>query len=770
LQEAFHRPVLQATHPAHTLAGVGVTWESFAAALRQLRTSSGLTQEQLAERAGLSINAISALERGERRHPYPHTVRALASALGLDAEACSALEAAARLRERRADLPAAPGPLIGRDEEVTGIVELMASGGTRMVTLTGPAGVGKTRLALEVAGELAGRFRDGLAYVSLAPLDDPGLVVPTIAHALGARESGPNPLAHALHSHLRARNLLLVLDNFEHLQAAAPEVAGLLAAAPHLGVLVSSRSPLRIRWERVFPVAPLPLPQATELFCQRARQLAPDVSTTDPDVVSAICRRLDCLPLAIELAAARTDLLPLRALLARLDQAMKILTGGARDLPDRQQALHHALTWSYDLLSRDEQALFRQLAVFAGGWTLDAAAAVTKLDEGTVLQLHTALLDNSLIVRAEEAGEPRFGLLQTIWAYAAERLEAGGGDDQVARDRHAAYYGDLAVAAGGQLWGPAQAGWLDRLQLEHDNLRLALQRLLDSREFESFAHLSFALWPFWWIRGYHAEALRWVDRALAHKSSVSTCGRARLLFTSGSLLPAAGRSQEVAAQLDESIRLAREAEDWQTLSWALTQRGFVAVFMGRPDLATPVLDQARLVSRKPGGDLYAGALAAIGKAHTAIALGQADEADRLLSELEPQIRELGAQWILAVALNTRARAALIERGPARAEIPLREAAAILGRLQDTWALRHTLTHLADVAALRGNPQRAALLYGAAQPLMERNVSHYPVLQQLSDRCRAAAREQLGAELFTEVYQRGCDLPLDEAVALAAGQA
>jgi predicted ATPase/DNA-binding XRE family transcriptional regulator len=759
--------VLPATHTAHTLASVGVAWESFAAALRQLRIRSGLTQEQLAERAGLSTNAISALERGERRHPYPHTVRALASALGLDVESSNALEAVARSRERHAGLPAAPGPLIGRDEEVAGIVELMSLGGTRMLTLTGPAGVGKTRLALEGAGELAGRFRDGLAFVSLAPLQDSALMVPTIAHALGVRESGPTSYTQALHNYLRPRNLLLVLDNFEHLQVAAPAVAGLLGAAPHLGVLVTSRSPLRIRWERVFPVAPLPPPRAVDLFRQRAVQVAPDLSAADPDVVTAICQRLDCLPLAIELAAARTTLLPPRALLARLDQAMKILTGSVRDLPDRQQTLHHALTWSYDLLSRDEQALLRHLAVFSGGWTLAAAATVAELDEATALQLHTALLDNSLIVREEEAGEPRFGMLQTIRAYATERLEADSADDHVARDRHAAYYRDLALAAGAELWGPAQAGWLDRLQLERDNLRLALQRLLDKREFETFAHISFALWPFWWIRGYHGEALRWVTTALERGSKISTGGHARLLFTAGSLLAAAGRNQEVAAQLDESIRLARDAGDHRTLSWALTQRGFVAVFTGQFDLAGLILDQAYTAGHEHG-DPYATAMAAIGKAHTAIALGQIDAAERLLTDIELQTRKLGARWILAVALNTRGRAALMQGDPEHAEVPLREAAAILGRLQDTWAIRYTLTHLADAAALRGDPGRAALLYGAADLLMEQAVSHFPVLQQLSERCRAAATEQLGEALFTVTLQRGRALPVGDAVALAAG--
>lgn len=251
----------------------------------------------------------------------------------------------------------------------------------------------------------------------------------------------------------------------------------------------------------------------------------------------------------------------------------------------------------------------------------------------------------------------------------------------MARDRHAAYYRDLALAAGTGLWGPTQADWLDRLQLEGDNLRLALQRMLASQEFDSFARVSFALWPFWWIRGFHGDGLRWVDKALEHGTAASTGDHAKLLFTAGSLLIAAGRNQEVAARLDESIRLARAAGDQQTLSWALTQRGFAAVFTGRPDLASPLLDQACTASREHGSDPYASALAVIGKAHTSIALGQADAAHRLLAQAEQEIRDLGAQWILAVALNTRGRAALVQDDPLAAEIPLREAAAILGRLR-----------------------------------------------------------------------------------------
>jgi tetratricopeptide (TPR) repeat protein len=334
---------------------------------------------------------------------------------------------------------------------------------------------------------------------------------------------------------------------------------------------------------------------------------------------------------------------------------------------------------------------------------------VAGVDEAAATQLHAALLDNSLIIRDAQAGEPRFGMLQTIWSYAAERLTAGG-DDGAARDRHAACYRDLALAAGVQSWGPAQAGWLDRLEREKDNMRLAVQRLLDNRELQSLASVAFALWPFWWIRGHHAEALGWVDLALENRSGTSGRDRARLLFVAGSLRIAAGRNADVATQLDESIRLARDAADQHTLACALTQRGFAAVSMGQPDLAGRVLDEADAVSRSQG-DPYVEAIAAVARAHTLIAAGQARAADELLASREQETRSLGAEWILAVTLNTRGRAELLEGDAAGAEARLREAAAICGRLRDTWAIRYTITHLADGAALQGDAVRAALLYG-----------------------------------------------------------
>ena len=518
---------------------VGEAAEAFGDLLRRHRRAAGLTQEELAARAGLSARGIADLERGARRTPRRDTVALLVRALEASPEDEAALFAASRhptalmarlvrappadaagqiagavpdagdggdhpvaprtaaLEVRPHNLPARLTRLLGRDEAVRAVVALVRRADVRLVTLTGPGGIGKTRLALQVASELLDDFADGVWFVRLSRLTDPDLVLPTIAVTLGLREAGGQPIAEILRSYLRQRRLALVLDNCEHVAAAAPDVADLLETSPALTVLATSRAALRLRGEHEIPVEPLQLPPtasgpnlvraperltaypAVALFVERARAARPDfaLTTANATAVAEICVRLDGLPLAIELAAARIKLLPPAALLERLEHGLGVLVGGARDLAEWQQAMHSTLAWSEHLLTAEERVLFRRLAVFAGGCTLAAAQAVCAAPEGAeplgvdVLEGLSGLVDQSLVQQREEGGEPRFGMLHVIREYALERLEAveasaGSGpsagsppDAEALRRAHAAWVLALVERAEPELRGPEAVIW-----------------------------------------------------------------------------------------------------------------------------------------------------------------------------------------------------------------------------------------------------------------------------------------------------------------------
>jgi predicted ATPase len=469
-------------------------------------------------------------------------------------------------------LPAAVTPLVGRDQEAVAVCDLMAEG-ARLLTLTGPGGVGKSRLAVEVAGRLSQGFEDGVRFVDLTTVTAADLVAEAIAAGLGLRTSGVLPLAD-VKLYLRRRRLLLVLDNFEQVSDAAPLVAELLAEAPGLAVLVTSRMVLRLSGEHEFAVATLPVPPqgagqdsadarqyaAVRLFTERARAALTGFELTDANAgdVAEICRRVDGLPLAIELAAARVRLLPPQALLARLDDRLGLLTGGPRDLPERQRTLRTTLDWSFGLLDPPERALFPRLGVFAGTFSLAAAEAVCGDDLGAVvgsaapaspvIDALSALVDASLVRPEGPADEPRFRLLDTIREYALERLH-GSADWRDAHDRHAAYFAAIAEPAEPELSDPGQLAWMNRLEAEHDNLSSAMSWLVNQDRVEQVLRMGWATWKYWWLGGHVADLVPMEDKLVAGSENFPPHQRARALSAAGYglLARAATRSQKSCA-------------------------------------------------------------------------------------------------------------------------------------------------------------------------------------------------------------------------------
>ena len=497
--------------------------------LRGLRESAGLSQEELADRAGLSPHAISALERGTRTRPYPHTLRSLASALDLTEEQRATLISAVPARAARAtsgptvsrprDLPVPASSLVGREDDVSRVGDLVRT--SRLVTLSGPGGVGKTRLALAVAAAVRHRYADGVTLVELAPLIEPGQVLPAVADAVDAVRDPGRPVAEDVAERLRGQHLLLVLDNVEHLLDAAPDVAALVEAVPDLTVLATSRAPLRVRGETEYGVEPLevadladgsPSP-AARLLLDRAQRVSPGWGA-EPDAATAVaatCERLAGLPLALELAAARARLLDPASLLARLDTALQ---AGPRDLPPRQRTMRATLDWSHGLLDERGRWLLRLLGVFAGGTTLadleDVADRSGDHGHDVVAGLES-LVEHSLVI-AEASG--RLRLLEPVAQYARDLLRESGEWDGAAR-AHAAHYLALAEDTAPSYRSGDQVAALNRIDLEHPNLTVAAERSLAAGDVETAARIAWALWLYWWLRGSHDHGRRLAENVLA---------------------------------------------------------------------------------------------------------------------------------------------------------------------------------------------------------------------------------------------------------------
>lgn len=705
---------------------------SFGGLLRRYRVARGLTQEALAARSTVSLRAISDIERGVKRKPQRETMRLLAEALELSEAERAPLEAAARPQVARpAVAPVLPmdnlfapvTPLLGREGERSAVVALLRRDDVRLVTITGCGGVGKTRLGVAVGAALRGDFPSGVIFVSLAMIRDPDQVAAAIAGTLGLKERpGESPRDH-LKIFLRDRPLLLVFDNFEHLTAEVLLVSELLAACPSLKILVTSRESLHLRGEYTFALAPLSLPDAETwndaialgrspaiaIFCQRAQAAAYDFALTDENapVVAAICARLDGLPLAIELAAARIPFFRPEMLLERLDARLPELTNGPRDSPARQRTMRGAIDWSYRALDEAERALFARLAVFIGGCTLEAAAAVcaTGGDGAAVLDGVMSLVGKNLLLRAEGA-EPRVVMLETIREYGVEMLSAHG-EMANARRRHATYFLTFAEGAEPELTGPRQAAWSAKLLADHDNLRAALRWALEERDVQTGLRLAAALWRFWEARGYLREAREWLARMLA--LPLDTAGapsliavRARALNGASMLAYRHGDYAEAVCLSEECLALSPQREgEGAAHSEALGNLGFIAYRRGDNARAATLIRESLALARKTGDTLsIATALNRLGivESHR----GNADTALECYAECLALHRQRGHRRNIGNALDNLGCAMRRAGEYGSADSLSGESLALFRALGDDWGIANALLNLADTRRDQGD--------------------------------------------------------------------
>ena len=509
-------------------------------------------------------------------------------------------------------VPVPPSAFIGREAELQLVSGLLGRDDTRIVTLTGPGGIGKTRLALQVASQLQTHFRDGVAVALLAPVTDPNKVVDTIAEALGIPDTVGLEPEDSLGEYLRERELLLLVDNFEQVVAAAPQLARVLACAPGVKLLVTSRQILRLSAEREVPVQPLSFPDpdhaamrpegsdAVRLFLDRARPLD-GVHASEPDVAAIveICRRLDGLPLAIELAAARTRVLTPEAILRRLSNRLTCLNDGPRDLPERQRTLRDTIRWSYDLLEPAERSLFESLAVFVGGWSLEAAEALASPEQRpTILGVLASLMDKSLVEQTGSVdGEPRFGMLQTIQEFALEQLAARD-DLEWLRADHAEYFIGLAEMGGPELLAGEQRRWMQRLAADHDNVRAAIRELLASGQARRVARLGWSILPFWWVGSHFSEGIEWMHHALA-SSGLSSDERALASRTLGILSFGLGDLDCAQAALEDNVT-SFEAEHAASSRMALAIVGVIKALRGDLVAGEAMVRQSVAASKSAG--------------------------------------------------------------------------------------------------------------------------------------------------------------------------
>jgi predicted ATPase/DNA-binding XRE family transcriptional regulator len=767
--------------------------QSFGVQLRALREAAGFTQEELATIAGLSVHAISALERGERRRPQFETVRSLCSALDLTAPTRDALLASARPTTHTATgdepgrgwLPLAPTALVGRDAELETLRRWIRDPTARLITLVGPGGVGKTRLALEIARSLLDEGNARVVFVPLAAIREGSFVASAIAEAFGLTDVTAVDLPKRIRVVCEDRPATLVLDNFEHVMVGAPVVAELLTRVKPLRVFVTSREPLRLRGEREYAVQPLALntnadatanatsSPAIQLFVDRVRDVAPhfQITAANIDAIAGICRRVDALPLAIELAAPWMKLLSADDLLLRLERDVLLSTVGPRDLPERQRTMNAAVAWSYQLLDHDDQRAFRRFGALPGLFPIDAATAVLAGRDGTSAETEDALravvglVDKSLLVRSKASATPTrpfYYMLETVRAYAALQLTAAGERDD-AMEGVVRYCAAEASLAEKGLAGPAQVDWLDRVRGNLETYRSALDWLIARGEAAQATHIAWALWWFWVIRGHITEALGWFDRILT-VSSLTPPVEARALIGASAMRYGQGDLQRARDALLRARVLAQSLGDATSVAHADLVLGHVELGLG--DLAAArVHFSASLERFTIGGPSWANGHLLTGLASVALATGDAAQAERLLDDAVPMLDGAGP-WFSLFVLYVRGVIAA-RRGNAEEAIACaRDSLTVIRDVGDTFSFLYALVPLATAAALKRDDAWVARIIGARDAVTERTggrVADHSV-DDLREQAERGARHRLGPDAWRRAHTVGRNQSIDSILA------
>ena len=771
---------------------------SFGSWLQRRRQALHLTRNQLAQLARCSGDMIKKIEMDLRR-PSPDVARLLATALQISLAEhmafvrfargeradlpplpTSEMSASPRALHAPSNLPVPPTSLIGRHEELTTLQALLLRNDVRLLTLTGPGGVGKTRLSYAVAAALRDAFADGVWFVDLAPLTDPELVLSAIAQVLEVGETAGQSLLSRVQSYLRDKQLLLLLDNFEQVLAAGLVVSDLLRAAPGLTVLVTSRMPLHVRGEHEVAVAPLAVPErpappramlmhyhAVRLFVERAQAVNADFTLTDANApaVAEICTRLDGLPLALELAAARSKVLPPAVLLGRLGSRLKVLTGGARDLPARQQTIRNTIAWSYSLLEPDEQRLFARLAVFAGGWTLEAAEAVCVTERNLtfdILDGLQSLLDKSLL-RYQVGDEARFTMLETIHEYAWEQLGQHG-EEEVLRQRHAEHYLAVAEAAAADWNGPQAGDALQRVEVEHNNFRIALRWSIDMGEAQVAVRLSDDLWWFWFMRAYLSEGRRWLDATLRCDTSGAPALRGSVLRGAGWLALMQNDLDHARSYLEASLPLLSDVSDSSSKAHALRGLAMHANLRGEWGDAERHLEQSLALCRDVGdeeGIVWSLIDLGVLKSRS----GEYELAQAQFEEGLTFFQKQGDQFGVALVLRYLGQMSFRSGEPARAGVAFRESLNVFATLRHKLGIAGLLDRLAMVACIQEEPSRGIRLFGAAATL--RNSIGAPLSStDVFDQEVLTTQAHLKTSVWADTWAEGETMSLEQAIAYA----